>query len=196
MYEIPIGMRKRRVRLGMTQDELAQECTKAGANTSQSAITRIERGERRPRPALRKALADILGYTAEGKEFPVPADPRNVRKPDPSPVSTKWLAERYLGDEWSVEQIAEEIGKSYGYTWYLLHTSGIPLRGSKDQPYKSMRKARIDKGLTLTVLAKRCGVASSTLSRVERGIHSPGRLLRLDLERELGIPYLEISAAQ
>lgn len=195
-YPPPLGMRKRRIELGMTLAKLAEECTRRGVNVSLQTVGKIESGKHRPRPALRKTLADVLGYTAE--EFPIPPGYAGGggRKPDPSPVSAEWLGERYLVKKWNVAQIAKEIGKSYGYTRALLHASGIPLRRKGNSPGRPrsnvIRSARLDKGMNQATLAQMCGVAPSTICRIEQGIHAPNSALRATLAQHLDIPIQEI----
>lgn len=53
-------MRVARLRLGLTQEELAQECRARGVGASDSQLSKIERGLWAPRPKLRATLAEIL----------------------------------------------------------------------------------------------------------------------------------------
>ncbi len=53
-------MQKQRLRLGLTQQELADECEKQGVKAYDSQISKIERGLVEPYPRLRATLARIL----------------------------------------------------------------------------------------------------------------------------------------
>ncbi|MBZ6175556.1 helix-turn-helix domain-containing protein [Streptomyces olivaceus] len=52
----------------MTQQDLAEKCTEAGAPVDESHISRIERGIYSPRPRLRAALANLLGLDIDDFE--------------------------------------------------------------------------------------------------------------------------------
>lgn len=53
-------VRKRRLELGLTQQELADRCAAQGVPVDESHVSRIERGVYAPRPKLRLVLATIL----------------------------------------------------------------------------------------------------------------------------------------
>lgn len=57
-------MEEARLRKGWTQRQLAAFVTAAGTAVNDSTISRIEKGLMRPRPGLRRALADALGLDA------------------------------------------------------------------------------------------------------------------------------------
>lgn len=57
----PTPFRKRRIALGMTQQDLAARCTELGAKVGDSQISKIERGQCEPQPGLRHVLTRILG---------------------------------------------------------------------------------------------------------------------------------------
>lgn len=59
----PPPIRVRRLEQGLTLKQLAERCRASGVAVSTSEISRIERSIHAPRPALRKALADLLGLT-------------------------------------------------------------------------------------------------------------------------------------
>lgn len=52
--------RDRRLRLGMTLQDLCDRCAAEGEPVSEGQMSRIERGEYMPRPGLRAVLARIL----------------------------------------------------------------------------------------------------------------------------------------
>jgi transcriptional regulator with XRE-family HTH domain len=52
--------RDQRLRLGLTQQELAQQCTDRGAPVSDVTLSAIERGKWSPRPKLRAVLCELL----------------------------------------------------------------------------------------------------------------------------------------
>lgn len=54
-------VRAARLALGWTLKRLAAQCHEEGVKVSASELSRIERGIHDPRPALRKALVDLLG---------------------------------------------------------------------------------------------------------------------------------------
>lgn len=54
-------MKEQRLRRGMTLRDLARECTERGVSVDFSQLSRIERGEMKPRPKLRATLSEILG---------------------------------------------------------------------------------------------------------------------------------------
>lgn len=56
----PETARERRIRRGWTLEALAAECAAKGVHTTPSTLSRIERGDQVPRPALRAALAELL----------------------------------------------------------------------------------------------------------------------------------------
>jgi len=58
---VGVDFRSRRLELGLTMRQLAEQCRAAGVPVSQSEISRIERLIHVPRPTLRKKLAEILG---------------------------------------------------------------------------------------------------------------------------------------
>jgi transcriptional regulator with XRE-family HTH domain len=58
-------LRAARLDKGWTQTQLAAVVSASGVSVNHTTIYRIERGETSPRPALRKALADALGRTAQ-----------------------------------------------------------------------------------------------------------------------------------
>jgi transcriptional regulator with XRE-family HTH domain len=51
-----------RIRKGLTLRELAEAVTKAGCPVGFSALSKIEKGERSPRPALAAALGKVLDF--------------------------------------------------------------------------------------------------------------------------------------
>ena len=53
-------VKQQRLRLGMTQQDLADKCAEAGVRVDESHISRIERGIYTPRPKLRVLLAELL----------------------------------------------------------------------------------------------------------------------------------------
>lgn len=53
-------VKRGRLRLGLTQAELAEKCRQAGAAATNMQISRIERALQSPRPGLRRALSSIL----------------------------------------------------------------------------------------------------------------------------------------
>ncbi|MDX2539833.1 helix-turn-helix transcriptional regulator [Streptomyces scabiei] len=53
-------VKQQRLRLGMTQQDLADKCAEAGVRVDESHISRIERGIYTPRPRLRVLLAELL----------------------------------------------------------------------------------------------------------------------------------------
>ena len=55
------AVERARINKGWTLRKLADVLAAAGTQVDHSALAKIERGERKPRPALRKALADVLG---------------------------------------------------------------------------------------------------------------------------------------
>lgn len=55
------SVRMRRIEYGLTLTRLAGLCREKGVKVSASELSRIERHIHSPRPALRKALADLLG---------------------------------------------------------------------------------------------------------------------------------------
>lgn len=61
MDDITTAFQQRRLDLGMTQQDLADECTRRGAPVGDSQISKIERGKGKPLPPLRRALKLILG---------------------------------------------------------------------------------------------------------------------------------------
>lgn len=54
------SVRARRIEYGLTLVRLAGLCAEKGVRVSASELSRIERRIHSPRPALRKALADLL----------------------------------------------------------------------------------------------------------------------------------------
>ncbi|MBZ6259720.1 helix-turn-helix domain-containing protein [Streptomyces olivaceus] len=62
------SVKRERLRRGMTQQDLAEKCTEAGAPVDESHISRIERGIYSPRPRLRAALANLLGLDIDDFE--------------------------------------------------------------------------------------------------------------------------------
>ena len=56
-----------RMNKGWTQADLAEQCAKAGAPCHWTTISKIERGENRPRPRLHAVLCRLLNLT--GSEF-------------------------------------------------------------------------------------------------------------------------------
>lgn len=56
-------LRARRLEQGLTGKTLAQRCRELGVPVSPSEVSRIERHIHTPRPALRRALAEVLGLT-------------------------------------------------------------------------------------------------------------------------------------
>lgn len=59
----PSLVRARRLELGLTMARLAERCAAEGTKVSASEISRIERRIHIPRPALRLALAEVLGIS-------------------------------------------------------------------------------------------------------------------------------------
>ncbi|OSZ56282.1 hypothetical protein OQI_33855 [Streptomyces pharetrae CZA14] len=66
-------MKQQRLRLGMTQQELADLCAEAGAPVDESHLSRIERGIYTPRPRLRAVLANLLDLDVDDFEQVRPA---------------------------------------------------------------------------------------------------------------------------
>lgn len=68
-----VDIRAKRLGQGWTMLQLAEKCrAEAGVSVSTSEISRIERYIHAPRPALRKALADLLGMSTD--DFPITGD--------------------------------------------------------------------------------------------------------------------------
>ncbi|NJP75684.1 helix-turn-helix transcriptional regulator, partial [Streptomyces sp. C1-2] len=61
-------VKQQRLRLGVTQQELADMCAQAGASVDESHISRIERGVYTPRPRLRAVLARLLSLDVQDFE--------------------------------------------------------------------------------------------------------------------------------
>jgi transcriptional regulator with XRE-family HTH domain len=61
MSQPPTLFRKRRIDLGMTQQDLAARCTTLGAKVGDSQISKIERALCAPYPKLRSVLRELLG---------------------------------------------------------------------------------------------------------------------------------------
>ena len=59
--EAPSPMMTARLNKGWTQRKLAAVITAAGTPASDGNLSRIERGEVSPNPALRRAICDALG---------------------------------------------------------------------------------------------------------------------------------------
>ncbi|MEU2450089.1 MULTISPECIES: helix-turn-helix domain-containing protein [unclassified Streptomyces] len=56
----PRGLRRRRLKLGLTLVDLANRCAAAGVPVTHSHLSKLERGLYTPRPHLRRALAELL----------------------------------------------------------------------------------------------------------------------------------------
>lgn len=69
------NMRGERLRLGLTLNQLAAQCKKAGVPVSASELCRIEGNIHAPRPRLRKVLAGVLGMSTD--DFPVTGNWKN-----------------------------------------------------------------------------------------------------------------------
>ncbi|MGH3381782.1 MAG: helix-turn-helix domain-containing protein [Actinoallomurus sp.] len=54
-------MQGRRIELGLSLRALAAECHRAGGPISNSQLSKVERGQCRPRPAARRAIKQVLG---------------------------------------------------------------------------------------------------------------------------------------
>lgn len=65
---------ERRFTLGLSQVELAERCTAAGAKVSDSQLSKIERGMCMPYPKLRAVLARILDLDPVDLTEKTPAD--------------------------------------------------------------------------------------------------------------------------
>ena len=55
-----MDLRVRRLEQGLTLKQLAERCRFRGVSVSTAQLSRIERSLHIPRPALRKALAELL----------------------------------------------------------------------------------------------------------------------------------------
>ncbi|WP_405709995.1 helix-turn-helix domain-containing protein [Streptomyces xanthophaeus] len=53
-------LRRRRLKLGLTLEDLAARCAAAGVPVHHSTLSKLETGRHRPRPHLRHALASVL----------------------------------------------------------------------------------------------------------------------------------------
>lgn len=67
--------------LGLSQPELADRCSAAGARVSHAHLSKIERGLHVPRPALRATLCALLGMQSSDFDQtptnePTAAEPR------------------------------------------------------------------------------------------------------------------------
>lgn len=68
-------VRVRRLERGLSGKALAKRCRDLGVSVSVSQISRIERRIHRPRPALRRTLAEVLGLTVMDFEWEPPESP-------------------------------------------------------------------------------------------------------------------------
>lgn len=199
MPDIPsiADIRQRRKDMGMTLADLKRECANRGVKVSENHLSKIENGTHGPRPALWKAIADALSYDPEAEFVPLPhARIEHNRMCTPSPVTVRWLRHHYVTKQWSIQRIADVIGMSHTYTWELIRNSGIPMRnGGQVRKGNVLRKARLDKGMRVKDLADLCGVAVSTISRIERGIYGATKALRLELAKHLEVPESAIPVA-
>jgi transcriptional regulator with XRE-family HTH domain len=65
---LPQAIRDRRKALGLTQQQLADAC-----NSTQEAVSNMERGTRRKQPSLKERAMVVLGLTVT--PAPVPPEP-------------------------------------------------------------------------------------------------------------------------
>lgn len=59
------SVRRKRLELGWTLEQLSEQCAAKGAPTAISNLHRIESGTQVPRPGLRKALGELLELDVE-----------------------------------------------------------------------------------------------------------------------------------
>ncbi|WP_406262508.1 multiprotein-bridging factor 1 family protein [Streptomyces chartreusis] len=72
--EVTSSVKQGRLRRGMTLKDLAEKCRADGARTSESTLSRIERGAQVPRPKLRSVLAHLLEIDIDDFESKPGAD--------------------------------------------------------------------------------------------------------------------------
>lgn len=92
-----VDIRGKRLGQGLTMLQLAAKCREeAGVRVSASELSRIERHIHAPRPALRKALADLLGLSTE--DFPIIGSGETT-KPAPRETAAKKTAAKKTGPD-------------------------------------------------------------------------------------------------